>query len=421
MKCEIVAIGTELLLGQIVDTNSAWIGEQLALAGIDSYYQTKVGDNQARMIDCIRLALSRSDAVICCGGLGPTQDDITREAIAEVMGVKLVRQDAIAAHIRDLFEKRGRSMAPSNLRQADVPEGAATIPEMPGTAPGLVCPIGDPNGGKVIYAVPGVPHEMRTMLLGTVLPDLKRRAGVTAVIKSRVFRTWGYTESGLADLLADEIAELDKSRKATIAFQASGIEGIKVRLTTKAESDAAAKAALDEVEQRIRPMLDAYIFGIDDQTMESVVLDHLRTQNKTLAVAEGLTRGLAGNRLAAIEGAADVFRGSVLSVQPDSLADLLRIPDKTPLISHVGATALANGVRKLLGADIGLAATGALSAEHEGVAPGTVYLGMATRDGVDSAKVMLPGDPNRIRQYAVISLLNFLRRNLLNITSPAVL
>ncbi|MEZ5934602.1 MAG: molybdopterin-binding protein [Alphaproteobacteria bacterium] len=261
MRCEVLAIGTELLLGQIVDTNSSWIGGQLALAGIDSHYQTKVGDNQARMVECIRLALSRSDAVICCGGLGPTQDDITREAIAEVMGGKLVRQDAIAAHIRDLFEKRGREMAPSNLRQADVPEGASPIPEMPGTAPGLVCPIGK----QVIYAVPGVPHEMRTMLEGTVLPDLKRRAGVTSVIKSRVLRTWGYTESGLADLLADKIADLDTSGKATIAFQASGIEGIKVRLTTKGSDADSVDLILSNEEAELRTLIGDYVFGTDDQ------------------------------------------------------------------------------------------------------------------------------------------------------------
>ena len=289
MRCEIVAIGTELLLGQIVDTNSSWMGEQLALAGIDSYYQTKVGDNQARMVECLQLALSRSDAVICCGGTWPTQDDITREAIAEVMGKKLVRRDAIVDHIRAMFERRGREMAPSNLRQADVPEGAEPIKEMPGTAPGLVCPIGE----QVIYAVPGVPHEMRTMLEGTVLPDLKHRAGVTSVIKSRVLRTWGYTESGLADLLTDEIAALDKSGKATIAFQASGIEGIKVRLTTKGSDAANVETILTELEKTIRAKLDDYIFGVDDQTMESVVLDLLRAQNKSLAVAEGLTAGIA--------------------------------------------------------------------------------------------------------------------------------
>lgn len=429
MRCEIVAVGTELLLGQIVDTNSSWMGGQLALAGIDSHFQTKVGDNQARMVDCIRLALSRSDAVILCGGLGPTQDDITREAIAEVMDVKLVRQAKIAQHIRDMFEKRGREMAPSNLRQADVPEGASTIDQMPGTAPGLVCPIGK----QVIYAVPGVPHEMRTMLEGTVLPDLKRRAGVTSVIKSRVLRTWGYSESGLADLLADRIKDLDKSGNATLAFQASGIEGIKIRITTKAESDALALAALADEEAHLRTLLEDYIFGTDEQTMESVVLDILRARGLSLAVAEGITGGLLGSRLAAVADSSDVFRGSILTDQPEVRSEILGLPADIPFATEGAAKALAQGVRKHLAADIGLAATGHDGHDsrtpgqegpvpgQEGPAPGTVYLAVVASDGVHTAKVMLPGDRRRITQYSVISLLNLLRRHLLNIRSPAVL
>src|SRR5690349_7932877 len=153
MRCEVLAVGTELLLGQIVDTNSSWIGEQLALAGIDSLFQTKVGDNAERIASSLRLALSRSDAVIVCGGLGPTQDDITRDVIASVMGVSLVRDHDLEDHIRSLFGSRGRAMPANNLRQADVPEGASLIAQMPGTAPGLVCPIGE----QVVYAVPGVP------------------------------------------------------------------------------------------------------------------------------------------------------------------------------------------------------------------------------------------------------------------------
>src|SRR5437764_5271040 len=173
MRCEVVAIGTELLLGQIVDTNSSWLGEQLALAGIDSHFQTNVGDNLARIVSAIRIALDRSDAVIVCGGLGPTQDDITRQALAEVMGVSLVRDTAAVDHIRAMFAARGRQMPESNLRQADRPEGAEIIDNRQGTAPGLLCPIGD----KVVYALPGVPHEMKTMAEEGVIPDLRRRSG----------------------------------------------------------------------------------------------------------------------------------------------------------------------------------------------------------------------------------------------------
>ncbi len=248
MRCEVIAVGTELLLGQIVDTNSAWMGEQLALAGIDSHFQTTVGDNLERMVSSIRLGLARSDAVILCGGLGPTQDDITREALAEVMGAALVRHPEIGERIRAMFAARGRDMPDNNLRQADVPEGATLIAEMPGTAPGLVCPIAD----KVMYAVPGVPHEMREMLAGTVIPDLQKRAGLAAVIRSRVLRTWGHSESGLAEMLAERIDELDAPGNPTLAFQASGIEGIKVRITAKAGNANEAEAILAEEEVRLR-------------------------------------------------------------------------------------------------------------------------------------------------------------------------
>ena len=214
MRCEVVAIGTELLLGQIVDSNSSWIGEQLALAGIDCHFQVKVGDNPERIAFCLRQALDRADAVICCGGLGPTQDDITRDVIADVMGVALHRDEAIVDKIRAMFEARGRVMTDNNKRQADVPEGASVIAEMPGTAPGLVCPIGD----KVIYAVPGVPYEMHEMMEGTILPDLRRRSGETAVIRSRVLKTWGMSESGLAETLEPHLDKLDETGHATIAF-----------------------------------------------------------------------------------------------------------------------------------------------------------------------------------------------------------
>ena len=231
MHAEIVMIGTELLLGQIVDTNSSWMGEQLALAGIDSHFQIKVGDNLERMVSALRIALERSDAVIMCGGLGPTQDDITRDAIAQVMNASLVRDEAIVERIREMFASRNRDMPENNKRQADVPEGASVIPQMPGTAPGLICPVGD----KVVYAVPGVPFEMRQMVSETIIPDLQRRVGMTAVIKSRTLRTWGQSESGLAEMLAERITELDTAGNPTLAFLASGIEGLKVRITAKAD------------------------------------------------------------------------------------------------------------------------------------------------------------------------------------------
>jgi len=409
MRCEVIAVGTELLLGQIVDTNSAWMGEQLALAGIDSHFQTKVGDNLERMVSSIRLGLSRSDAVILCGGLGPTQDDITREAIAEVMGVGLVRHAEIGERIRARFVARGREMPDNNLRQADVPEGASLIPEMPGTAPGLVCPLGD----KMIYAVPGVPHEMREMLSGTVLPDLQKRAGDAAAIRSRVLRTWGHSESGLAETLSGRIEELDQVGNPTLAFQASGIEGIKIRITAKAASAEQAESILADEEVRVRALLGDIVFGVDDATMESVVIDMLRDRGLTLGVAESLTGGLMGARLTSVPGASDVFRGGIVSYASDVKFSLLGVPEG-PVVSADAAAAMAAGARRVLGADVALATTGVAGpAEQEGQPVGTVFLGLAMIDSSEAQQIKLPGDRQRIRQYAVISAVNLLRKRLM--------
>ena len=409
MRCEIIAIGTELLLGQIVDTNSSWLGQELALAGIDSVHQSKVGDNLERIVGSIRLALGRSDAVILCGGLGPTQDDITREAIAEVMGVSLVRDHEIGEKIRELFTSRGREMTQNNLRQADRPEGASLIPEMPGTAPGLICPINN----QVIYAVPGVPHEMRTMVKGTVISDLKHRAGFTSAIRSRVLRTWGRTESGLAEMLADRIRELDQLGTATLAFQASGIEGLKVRITVKAADEESANAVIADEEKRVRHILGDCVFGIDDETMESVVLDLLRERSMRLAVAESVTGGLVGARLAAVPMASEVLTGTMVAYSKDLAAKWFEMPPG-PIVSREAVMAMANGVRQALNAEVGLAVTGVASPSESSELPvGTVFFGFAIGDQIDAVSAAMPGDRNRIREYSVINLLNFLRRELL--------
>lgn len=406
MRCEVVAIGTELLLGQIVDTNSSWIGEQLAMNGIDSLYQTKVGDNHQRIVATLEQALSRSEAVICCGGLGPTQDDITRDAIAEVMGVKLEFHQSIADHIRHIFESRGRTMPENNLRQAEVPAGASVIPDQPGTAPGLICPVGD----KVIYAVPGVPYEMHQMMQATILPDLKRRAGLDAVIRSRVLRTWGHSESRLAELLAERIAALDETGNPTLAFLASGIEGLKVRITAKGADEAGAVSVIDDEDARVRELLGDTIFGVDEQTMESVLLDMLRERGLTLALAEVTSGGIAAMRLSALDPSGDVFLGSVVPAAGSSRAALLGVPPDE--IGTPGAAKqLAEAARRAFGADIGLSTTGQHDTGEAGAA-GQTFLGIADAHDTVIERVRLPGDRERVRQFSVISLLNALRLRL---------
>jgi nicotinamide-nucleotide amidase len=415
MRCEVVAVGTELLLGQVVDTNSSWIGEQLALVGIDSHFQTKVGDNWDRIKAVITQAIERSDAVIVCGGLGPTQDDITRDVIADIMGVPLQRDEAIVERIRSVFGGRGRPMPDNNLRQADVPVGASIIAQMPGTAPGLVCPVADPAGGpdKVVYAVPGVPYEMQDMVLGTVLPDLERRAGITSVIKSRTLRTWGDSESGLAEKLAGEFDRLEREGGATIAFLASGMEGLKVRITAKAPTVDEVDAVLAAEEAIVRDIIGPVVFGVDDDTMESVVLDLLEQQGKTLAIAESLTGGMIASRLTDIPGASAAFRGSIVSYASDVKFDLLGVPEG-PVVSEAAARAMVEGVCRVLSADVGIAVTGVAGPDpQDGEEPGVVYMATSVDGVVEVSRSKFPFDRNRTRQFTTISVLNTLRLRLL--------
>jgi nicotinamide-nucleotide amidase len=411
VRCDVVAVGTELLLGQIVDTNSSWIGEHLAMVGIDSLMQTKVGDNLGRIVSALSDALARADAVICCGGLGPTQDDITRDAIAQLMGVPLERHPEMVAHIRAMFERRGRAMPETNQRQADKPAGAEFIHNARGTAPGLVCEI----GGKVLYAVPGVPHEMHGLMETFILPDLVRRSGETAVIASRTLRTWGSSESAVAEMVAHRLDALDLpgAAPATIAFLASGIEGIKVRVTAKAATQAEVQAILDAEEAELRTVLGPLVFGVDDQSMEHVVGARLKALGLTLAVAESLTGGLVASRLVGVPGASNWFRGGVVSYASDVKFDVLGVP-RGPVVSADAAIAMAVGVRDRLRADVGLGVTGVAGPdEQEGQPVGTVFVGLALPGRQPEAvQLKLTGDRERIRQFATIGLLDELRRRL---------
>lgn len=401
-----VAVGTELLLGQVVDTNSAWIGERLALAGIDCHFQTKVGDNHGRIVDALRIALARADAVVVCGGLGPTQDDVTREAIAAVMGVRLVRDERLVERIRDMFGRRGRAMPENNLRQADVPEGATPIDQTLGTAPGLICPVGE----QVIYAVPGVPHEMRDMVERAVVPDLQARAGDTATILSRTLRTWGLSESGLAELIADRVAA---QTNPTIAFLASGVEGIKVRLTAKAPTPVEARELLAREEAALRGRLGDHVFGVDDERMEDIVGALLTHQGLHLGVAESLTGGMVASRLVDVIGASRWFRGAVVSYASDVKFDVLGVREG-PVVCAEAAEQMAEGVARHLGCEVGIATTGVAGPEEmEGQPVGTVYLGLWLDGTASATLVRLPGERQHVRSLATISVLDLLRRRLL--------
>ena len=412
MRCDVLAVGTELLLGQIIDSNSAWMGSELALHGIDSFVQVKVGDNIGRIEVQLRRMLADADAVIMCGGLGPTHDDLTRSAIAAVMGVELIEDPALVEVIRAMFESRGRVMAESNRQQAEVPVGALVIPQTRGTAPGLICPIVIDGVAKVVYAVPGVPHEMQDMIHRAIIPDLLERSGERAVIASRVLRTWGESESGLNERLDGIIDQLETPDTPTLAFLASGWNGLKVRLTAKGKTADDCAAQLDQWEAAVREEIGEFVFGTDEDTMESVVLDLCRQRGLTLAVAESVTGGLVGGRLTDIPGASEVFVGGVVSYATSVKQQLLGVSDG-PVVSELAAREMAAGVRERLVADVGLSLTGVAGPdEQDGEPAGTLFVGMIGPGFDEVRQIRLPGIREQMRQFSVITALGFLRRHL---------
>jgi nicotinamide-nucleotide amidase len=364
------------------------------------------------MVDCLRELVDRADAVIVCGGLGPTPDDVTREAIAEVMGVELERREELIEQIAAIFGGRGRPMPENNLRQADVPVGGGVIPNPIGTAPGLRCEVVDAAGAKkVVYAVPGVPYEMTEMVTTSVLPDLLERAGQRAVIVSRSLKTWGASESGLAEMIA---ARVDQQTNPTIAFLARGIEGIYVRMTAKAATEAEAMALLDDEDRELRAILGELVFAVDDETMESEVLRLCEARGWSLGVAESLTGGFIGARIANVPGASRTFRGSIASYATEVKRTVLGV-DAELVVTAEAAKQMAVGAQRVLGADVAISATGVAGPdEMEGQPVGAVWYGIALPGHEPEAiSARLPFDRERIRQFSTISSLNLLRMRLL--------
>lgn len=408
MRCDVLAVGTELLLGQITDTNSVWIADQLAELGIDSYEHRHVGDNLERIVDALTDMTARADAVIVCGGLGPTQDDITREAIARFLGVSLETDPKLAAEIEERFKVRGREMSSNNLRQAEVPAGAVALRNPLGTAPGIRAEANN----CLIYAVPGVPTEMEILCKEVIFPELSQLSGTEVVIRSRVLKTWGSSESAIAERIS---VQVEAQTNPTIAFLARGVEGIWLRLTAKTETKTAADELIRAVEDQLREMLGELVFGADAQTMESVVLEQLRTRRWTLGVAESLTGGLVSSRLINTPGASDVVRAGVVAYATDIKQKMLGVRTEQS-VSEQCVLEMATGVREYAGADVGLAVTGVAGPDPlEGQPVGTVWFGLALPNTEPVAvHTRLLGSRQTIRNIAAISLLNLLRLQLVD-------
>jgi nicotinamide-nucleotide amidase len=415
VRAEIVAVGTELLLGQIADTNARWMSEQLAAIGVDVTHHQAVGDNLERIVDSLRLAASRADVVLVCGGLGPTEDDITRNAIAVLAGRPLVFHEELETMLREKFTRwsSAGSMPESNLRQASVPEGARWIVPDRGTAPGLIVELAD---GVTLYAVPGVPDEMREMMTQTIVPELRASAG--GAIVSRVLRVAGLGESAVAERLADLFAA---SANPSVAYLASMGE-VKVRLTAKAATPGAADALVEPLASEVRARLGDLVFSIADESLEHTVLRLLVVQGRTLACAESLTGGGVGQRLTSVPGASAAFLGSAVVYTRAMKQRVLGVTDEALVegtVSEGCARAMARGARSLFDADVALALSGAAGpAPHDGAAVGTIWVAIAA-DDVDHARgFMSRGARDRVRRWAEQAGLDLVRRYLEGVPLP---
>jgi nicotinamide-nucleotide amidase len=410
VRAEIVAVGTELLLGQIANTNARWMSEQLAAIGVDVLHHEAVGDNLDRIVDAIGLAASRADVVILTGGLGPTQDDITRDALAIVVGTPMVRHPEIEEMLRAKFRAFGRREMPeSNLRQADVPEGVRYIEPSLGTAPGLVAEL---LGGVRVYAIPGVPAEMVEMMDGTVLPELVA-AGDGGVVRSRVLHCTGIGESALAERVDDLF---EGSANPTIAFLASSGE-VRVRITAKASTAEEADALIEPVANEVVRRLGDDVFTTEDESLEEAVVRLLIASSKTLACAESLTGGGVGARITSVPGSSEVFLGSAVVYAPSAKTAILGVSQETldgpGPVSEACAREMAVGTRKAFGSALGLSLTGAAGPEsHGGAPPGEIWVALEGEDVSHARGFRVPGERERVRRWAEQAALDLVRRYL---------
>ncbi|PWB48552.1 MAG: competence/damage-inducible protein A [Candidatus Methylomirabilota bacterium] len=412
-QAEILTVGTELLLGHTIDTNSAYIGQALAAAGIEVRWKSTVGDHEARIREALRTALTRAEIVIVTGGLGPTEDDLTCRAIAAELGRPLSLDQAILDSIRRRFAERGLVMSRNNERQAMIPEGAVVLPNARGTAPGFAIRLAD---GRLVAAVPGVPSEMRPMLTEHVIPRLREAFGVRSRIHTRILKACGITESALDEAISDLIHLSDNPTIGVLAYP----DEIHVRLTVAVESEPEGDRLLDDLENRIRERLGERIFGRDDERLEEVVGRLLLDARATIAVAESCTGGLVCHRLTNLPGSsAYFFRGEVV-YSNEAKERLLGVPHE--LIAEQGAVsrpvaiAMAVGIRHTAGAELALGITGI--AGPGGATPtkpvGLTFIALASDEGVACHEHRFLADRETNKLLASQRALDMIRRHLLS-------
>ncbi|PKB64358.1 MAG: hypothetical protein BZY80_02885 [SAR202 cluster bacterium Io17-Chloro-G2] len=415
MNAEIVAIGSELLLGQIVDTNSAWMAQRLAGVGVNLFYKTVVGDNPDRMLEITNRAMERSDLVITSGGLGPTQDDLTREVIARATNRELVMDPELLAQIEERFRRRGFIMTENNNRQALIPEGAIPVKNPNGTAPSFI--VEDPRA--VVYCLPGVPFEMKWLFDNELVPYLRGKFGLFDSIYSRVLKVSDLGESGVDDLVGHLIANSVNPTVGVLAHPGQ----VDVRITAKSATRKEADELIAPLEEEVRNLLDGHVFAVDEETMPQVIGRLLRARGLTVACYEGLTGGVIAQQLQ--DAGEELFLQGTIGLQPGVLQSLLSAsesslsPDElTNLLMEDGAAladGLASGIRAQTGASLGLAVHSAPEGINptENLSAGRTYISVSSADGTWRREYNFagPGLPDRTR--AALNALDLLRVSIL--------
>ena len=406
LRAEVVSVGTELLLGQIVDTNAAYLARVLSEYGVTIYRRTTVGDNMERLVAALTSALENADVVFTVGGLGPTMDDITRDGLAAAMGDTLIKDEAIAEKLRQFFEKRGYPLLESNLRQAMVPVHGRAIDNPNGTAPGVLFE----KDGKAAIALPGPPNEFIPMVDNHVVPYLQQRTGRVGTIRSLVLRVAGVGESAAEELVKD----LMQDSNPTVAPYAK-IGEVHLRVTARADTAKEADALIAERAALVRERLGEAIYGVNDDPIEQAIVTLLKEKGQTVSTAESCTGGLVAQRITDIAGSSAVFLGGVVSYSNESKTDLVGVPAE--MIASVGAVsqevaiALAEGARHRFGTTYGIGVTGI--AGPDGGTPekpvGTVWLAVAYPGGCDVDQAYFIGSRPIVRTRAAQTALNMLR------------
>jgi nicotinamide-nucleotide amidase len=411
MIVEIVSTGSELLLGQIINTNAPYLAKKLNELGYDAVFQTTVGDNRHRMASVLSIALDRADIVITSGGLGPTLGDITKEVSSQLLGRKMFLHEPSVEHIKGFFERRRLTMTKNNMRQAMMPEGAIIVKNDRGTAPGVIIE----HENKTIIHLPGPPMELEHMFENGILPYLSGRFGGQGIIVSKVLRTYGLGESSLEERIREFLLV---QKNPTIALLARSGE-IHVRLTAKSESETTARLMIGELESQIRERIGEFIFGTDEQTLEEVVGQELLAHKYTVALAESCTGGAVTARLTDIPGSSAYLVGSVVSYSNRIKSDVVGVPESVlqekGAVSEETARAMAEGIRLHFASDIGVGVTGI--AGPDGGTPekpvGLVYIAVAGPNGTIALEEQFVGQRNAIRIRTTNAALAMVRHYLL--------